>query len=183
MAINKIVHEAYAIAKDASIDNIKVTLDTSKWSKRKQNIIVRAIDTGVANCGWDTATFVTALTKSYGLGTQRIHMWNQGLSMSMVKPDKVEEVCAYIAAMLKMRQHASEDRYYHTSWSEDRFLEALEDGRIPSDIPIPRTFNKKDSDKFVMDYLKDQDEQEKVIRQNIINDVRSGSKISISFTI
>ena len=29
MAINKIVHEAYAIAKDDSIDNIKVTLDTS----------------------------------------------------------------------------------------------------------------------------------------------------------
>ena len=102
--------------------------------------------------------------------------------MNMVKPDKVEEVCAYVAALIKMRTSSLSQRP-HTSWSEDVFLGALDIGDVPATIPIPRTFSKADSDKFISEYLRDQDEQEQIIRQNIINDIRSGSKISISFTI
>lgn len=179
MAINQIVHDAYAIAKDAAIDSIDVTLDTSKWSKRKQNIIVRAIDTGVADCGWDTAHFVTALLDSYGLGTQRLTIWEQEMPLNLVKPEKVEEVKAYIAAMIRLNPNE------FTTWAEDRFMNALEGnaGNFPKAVPIPRNFSKQDRHKFITEYLKDKDEQEQAIRNELINKVRSGHKLTISYTI
>lgn len=177
MAINQIVHDAYAIAKDASIDSIDVTLDTSKWSKRKQNIIVRAIDTGIADCGWDTAHFVSALLDSYGLGTQRLTIWEQEMSLNLVKPEKVEEVKAYIAAMIRLNPN-------NATWAEDRFMNALEgNGHSPKVVPIPRSFSKQDKHKFITEYLKDKDEQEQAIRNELINKIRSGHKLTISYTI
>jgi len=176
MAIKQITYDAYAVAKDASVDSIEVTLDTSKWSKRKQNIIVKAIDTGIADCGWDTANFVGNLLDTYGLGTQKITHWNQELSLNLVKPEKVEEVKAYIAALIRLKEH--------TSWSEDRYMDSLERDDYPtSTVPIPNSFSKEDRHKFVKDYLKDKDEQEQEIRNNLINDIRSGHKLTISFTI
>ena len=178
MAIHEIVHDAYAVAKDASIDNINVTLDTSKWSKRKQNLIVRAITTGIADCGWDTGHFVKALAESYGLGMHRISSWSTLLSMDLVKPDKVVEVCAYISALIKMKGNI-ENRTY----SERSFVALLETGDVPDVVPIPSSFSPSDRRVFVDSYLKDQDEAEKVIREKLINEIKSGHKLTISFTI
>lgn len=175
MAIQQIVHDAYAIAKDTSVDSIDVTLDTSKWSKRKQNIIVKAIDTGVADCGWDTAHFVSNLLDTYGLGTQKITNWNQELSLSLVKPEKVEEVKAYVAAMIRLKEY--------TSWTEDRFMHDLNNNFTIYGVPIPSAFSKADRRKFIDEYLKPQEEQEKELRAKLINDIRSGHKLTISFTI
>ena len=176
MAIKQIVHDAYAIAKDASISNIDVTLDTSMWSKRKQNIIVKAIDLGVADCGWETANFVAALTKTYDIGVQKVTQWNRDLDLDLVEPSRVEEVKAYVAALIRTRVGV-------TSWSENRFMNALENGHVVSRVPIPVNFGKGDRQKFVADYLKPQDEADRIRRDNLINKIRSGHKLTISFTI
>jgi len=177
MAIHQIVHDAFAIAKNDAVSKIEVTLDTTLWSKRKQNIIVRAIESGVADCGYDTSWFIQQLLSNYGLGTERIHSWSHNMSVEMVKPDKLDEASAYVAAMIRMREGG------YTSWDEDVFLKDLDAGLEPKQIPIPRGFSKVDKHKFVMDYLKDQDEQEKVLRADLINKIRSGSLLTISFTI
>ena len=177
MAIKQIVHDAFAIAKNDAVSKVEVTLDTNLWSKRKQNIIVKAIDSGVADCGYDTSWFIKQLLSNYGLGTEQMHRWNHTMSGEMVKPDKLDEACAYVAALIRMRDTG------YTSWDEDVFLKDLDAGLEPKQIPIPRGFNAADRHKFVMDYLKDQDEQEKVLRADLINKIRSGSLLTISFTI
>ncbi len=176
MTTKQVLLDAFSVAKDASLDSIDVTLDTSKWSKRKQNIIVKAIDSGIADCGWQTAHFVSALAKSYGLGTQRLTIWDRGLQTEMIKPDKVTEVFSYIAAMIKMSES-------HPTWNESAFLESLDTGNTPVYVPLPSNFSKADRHKFIKDYLKNQDEQEQVIRNNLINDIRSGHKLTVSYTI
>jgi hypothetical protein len=177
MAIKQIVHDAFAIAKNDAVSKVEVTLDTNLWSKRKQNIIVRAIESGVADCGYDTSWFIKQLLGNYGLGTERIHSWNHTMSAEMIKPDKLDEARAYVAALIRMREGG------YTSWDEDVFMKDLDAGLEPKQIPIPRGFSKVDKHKFVMDYLKDQDEQEKVLRADLINKIRSGSLLTISFTI
>jgi hypothetical protein len=177
MAIKQIVHDAFAIAKNDAVSKVEVTLDTNLWSKRKQNIIVKAIDSGVADCGYETGWFIKELLDNYGLGTEQMHRWNQTMSVEMIKPDKLDEACAYVAAMIRMRDGG------YTSWDEDVFLKDLDAGLEPKQIPIPRGFSKADRHKFVVDYLKDQDEQEKVLRVDLINKIRSGHKLTISFTI
>ncbi len=177
MAIKQIVHDAFAIAKNDAVSKVEVTLDTNLWSKRKQNIIVKAIDSGVADCGYETSWFIKQLLNNYGLGTEQMHRWNHTMSVEMIKPDKLDEACAYVAAMIRMRDEE------WTSWNEDVFLKDLDAGLKPEQIPIPRGFNAADRHKFVMDYLKDQDEQEKVLRADLINKIRSGSLLTISFTI
>ena len=177
MAIKQIVHDAFAIAKNDAVSKVEVTLDTNLWSKRKQNIIVKAIDSGVADCGYNTSWFIKELLSNYGLGTEQMHRWNHTMSVEMVKPDKLDEACAYVAAMIRMRDEE------WTSWNEDVFLKDLDAGLEPKQIPTPRGFNAADRHKFVMDYLKDQDEQEKVLRADLINKIRSGSLLTISFTI
>lgn len=177
MATNKLVAEAYAVSKDEAVDSINVTIDTSKWSKRKQNIIVRAIDTAVADCGWDTGVFVKALTNSYGIGTQRISKWNTSIDRALINPDKFVEVCAYIAAMVRMREGGP------VSWDETNFLRSLDDGNTPPHVPLPKEFSREDRALFLRDYLKPQAEADKVIRTKLINDIRSGHKLTISYTI
>ncbi len=176
MTIHRIVHEAYAIAKDASIDSIDVTIDTSKWSTRKKNIIVRAIDSGVATCGWDTANFVKALTKTYGIGVLNATKWYRTIDVELINPDKLEEVTSYVSAMIKLRGHNS-------SYREDMFMRDLDEDRDISSVPIPSDFSTADQTKFVTDYLKPQDEADRIKRANLINNIRSGHKLTISFTI
>ena len=176
MAINKIVHEAYAIAKDASIDSIDVTLDTSKWSKRKQNIIVKAIDIGVATCGWDTAHFVKAITKTYGIGVLNATRWYSTIDVELIDPAKLEEAKAYVAALVKIRGD-------NASYRENLFIRDLDEGREIDSVPIPMGFSSEDQNKFITEYLKPQDEADQIKRANLINDIRSGHKLTISFTI
>ena len=50
-------------------------------------------------------------------------------------------------------------------------------------IRIPQEFSTKDKEKFIKDYLKPQEEQEALKRAELINSIRSGSLLSISYII
>jgi hypothetical protein len=186
----------YDMAKNYSNKEIRVEMDfdTSRWSKRMQNIVVKAVDTGIANCGFETAWFVENLLKHYDLDTlNNGGNWRHDLPISMIKPEKVTEAISYVSAILKITMD-SNDRYYrHEHW-----LERLDKNGVKTkeendklkysemgvtDIPIPENFSTEDKDKFTRDYLKPQDEQQQIKRASLINEIRSGSLLSISYII
>mgnify|MGYP006883076433 CR=1 FL=1 len=175
MAIEQQVFDAFAIAKNESISGIELTLDPTKWSKRMTNIVVRAVNTGIADCGYDTSRFIETLLNTYGLGTERVHRWNANMKTSMIKPEKLEEAKAYVAALIKLRDN--------TSWEEDYFMRMTDKGEELYKIPIPSNFDAKDKRKFLNDYIKDQDEQEQILRADLIDNIRSGSPLKISYTM
>ena len=198
MQINNL-NVPYEMAKNYSSKEIRVEMDfdTSRWSRRMQNIVVKAVDTGIANCGYDTAWWVENLLKHYDLGTvNNGGGWRRDLPIDMIKPDKVDEAVSYVAAMLRIKTQENDGGYY--GHSNKHWLEKLgtngvktpeENAGLSWDkqgvtaIPIPDDFSTKDKDKFTMDYLKPQEEQEQIKRAELINLVRSGSLLSISYII
>lgn len=189
--------EVVGMAKNYACKEARVEMefDTSRWSSRMKNIIVKAIDTGVANCGWETAWWIEHFLKHHGLDTlNHGGYWNRDLPLKMIKPDKIEEAVAYVAAIVKMNP---DDGYRGSNyWLErlsDKGISKLSNEEIRkqglwqtegiTDIPIPRTFDNKDKDKFLKDYLKPIDEQQAIKRAELINSVRSGSMLSISYII
>lgn len=176
MAIEQKVIEAFALARNKSVSGIEIKLDPNKWSSRMKNIVVRAVDTGVADCGYETSYFIEQLLNTYGLGTERVHQWNAHMRTSMIKPEKIEEAKAYVSALIRLRGDS-------TSWEEDYFMRMADEGEEIFRIPIPSNFDAKDKRKFLNDYIKDQDEQEQVLRADLINKIRNGSQLTISYTI
>ena len=189
--------EAVGMAKNYATKEARVEIDfdTNKWSGRMKNIVCKAIDTGVANCGWETAWWVEHFLKHHGLDTlNHGGYWNRDLPLKMIKPEKIEEAVAYVSAILRM---TPDDGYRGTNyWLErlsDKGISKLSHEEITkqglwqtegiSDIPIPRNFDNQDKDKFLTEYLKPIDEQQAVIRADLINKIRSGSLLSISYII
>jgi hypothetical protein len=189
--------EAVGMAKNYATKEARVEIDfdTNKWSGRMKNIVCKAIDTGVANCGWETAWWVEHFLKHHGLDTlNHGGYWNRDLPLKMIKPEKIEEAVAYVSAILRM---TPDDGYRGTNyWLErlsDKGISKLSHEEITkqglwqtegiSDIPIPRNFENQDKDKFLTEYLKPIDEQQAVIRADLINKIRSGSLLSISYII
>ncbi len=186
--------EAVGMAKNYATKEARVEIDfdTNRWSGRMKNIVCKAIDTGVANCGWDTAWWVEHFLRHHGLDTlNNGGNWRSSLPIKMIKPEKVEEAVAYVSALMRMKGG-------DMGWHADRWLEELgkngvktpeENESLPYgergvyNIPIPEDFSNKDKDKFTMDYLKPQDEQQQIKRTELINLVRSGSLLSISYII
>ena len=186
--------EAVGMAKNYATKEARVEIDfdASQWSGRMKNIVCRAIDTGVAQCGWETAWWIEHFLKHHGLDTlNHGGYWNRNLPLKMVKPEKVEEAVAYVSAMLKLNPN-------NVDYGEERWLTKLDRNGVKTDkenapldweqqgitdIPIPSDFSSKDKDKFTKDYLKPQEEQEALKRAELINLVRSGSLLTISYII
>mgnify|MGYP003647789506 CR=1 FL=1 len=190
--------EAVGMAKNYATKEARVEIDfdTNKWSGRMKNIVCKAIDTGVANCGWETAWWVEHFLKHHGLDTlNHGGYWNRDLPLKLIKPNKIEEAVAYVAAIAKM--NPDEGGYGGNNyWLErlsDKGISKLSREEITkqglwrtegiTDIPIPRNFDTKDKEKFLRDYLKPIDEQQAIKRAELINLVRSGSLLSISYII
>ena len=171
--------EAVGMAKNYATKEARVEIDfdTNRWSGRMKNIVCKAIDTGVANCGYETAWWVETFLKHHELSTVKIWGWQSDLPTTMLKPDKVEESIAYVSAIYKMQQG-------RLGFGEERWLdEVAEKGTDIDHIRIPMEFSTKDKEKFIKDYLKPQEEQEALKRAELINLVRSGSLLTISYII
>ena len=170
--------EAVGMAKNYATKEARVEIDfdTNRWSGRMKNIVCKAIDTGVAQCGYETAWWVEHFLKHHELSTVKIWGWQSDLPTNMLKPDKVEEALAYVAAIYKMQPRLN--------YGEERWLDDVgEKGIDVRAIRIPQEFSTKDKEKFIKDYLKPQEEQEALKRAELINSIRSGSLLSISYII
>ena len=184
--------EAVGMAKNYATKEARVEIDfdTNRWSGRMKNIVCKAIDTGVTNCGYETAYWVERFLKHHELDTLN-NSWSNDLPIKMIKPEKVEEAVAYVSAMLKLNPN-------NVGYGEERWLTKLDRNGVKTveenapldwdkqgitDIPIPSNFSSNDKDKFTKDYLKPQEEQEALKRAELINLVRSGSLLTISYII
>ena len=170
--------EAVGMAKNYATKEARVEIDfdTNRWSGRMKNIVCKAIDTGVTNCGYETGWWIEQFLKHHELGTVRLWGWQSDLPTNMLKPDKVEEALAYVAAIYKMQPRLN--------YGEERWLDDVgEKGIDVRAIRIPQEFSIKDKEKFIKDYLKPQEEQEALKRAELINSIRSGSLLSISYII
>jgi len=178
MAIHANVSNAFDVAKDNAVSTINLTVDTSRWSSRKRNIVVKAIHTGVAVCGWDTGRFVEDLLKAHGLVTQRLNGWNDGISIEYIKPSLREELYAYVAAMLKISTLNPNDFYN----SGNSFLRTLERGDIPDTVPIPKALKtSKEKYAFLKTYARDIVGKEKRKRDELAEAIMDGKTLSISY--
>jgi len=181
------LNEPYEMSKNYATKQVRVEMDfdTNRWSSRMKNIVCKAIDTGVADCGHDTGYWIKNLLNHHGLGVQHIGTyWSNDLPVEMIKPDKVEEVISYLSALYRMNRSANNDSYSRQSYRFRYFMERLDESGWESikEIPVP-DFTKKDREVFIKKYLKPQEEQEALKRAELINLVRSGSLLSISYII
>jgi len=189
MTIRDEVYTAFGMAKDTATSKIEITYDTSRWSTRKRNIVIRAIDVGMTDCGYATGHFVSTLLERYGLTTEKFNMWNEELAIKAVRPDKVDEIVSYVSAMLKMKTPTDTDKFqhYYRPWrlvdAENRFNSSISAGKVPTHIPLPEGFTKKEKREFVVKYLKPCGEVERIKRDELINKVKSGASLSISYNI
>ena len=170
--------ESVSMAKNYATKEARVEIDfdTSKWSGRMKNIVCKAIDTGVTNCGYETGWWIEQFLKHHELGMVRLWGWQSDLPTNMIKPDKVEESVAYISAIYKMQSRLN--------YGEERWLDQVaEQGVAIPHLRLPAKFSNKDREKFIKDYLKPQEEQEQLKRAELINLVRSGSLLTISYII
>ena len=83
-----------------------------------------------------------------------------------------------MAAIYKMQQG-------RLGYGEERWLDDVAENTVDDIkyIRIPQEFSTKDKEKFIKDYLKPQEEQEQIKRAELINLIRSGSLLSISYII
>ena len=175
---------------------VEMDFDTSKWSGRMKNIVCRAIDTGVADCGWETSWWIKHFLEHHGLGTARLWGYRSDLPLNVIKEDMVTEAVSYVSAMLRIKDPR------HLNYAEERWLDRVSDkgiSKVPYDeyqklswqarekegivdIPVPN-FSKADRQVFIKKYLKPMDEQQQIKRAELINSIRSGSLLSISYII
>ena len=190
--------DTVGLAKNSATTQVRVAMDfdTSTWSGRMKNIVCNAIDTGVADCGWETGWWIKHFLKHHGLGTERLWGWQSDLPLSAIKDDMVDEAVSYVAAMIKVKDYKLLD-YNERNWIErltEKGVSKLTRKEYDAlgwqqrnnegvlDIPVPN-FNKADRQVFIREYLKPMDEQQQIKRAELINLIRSGSLLSISYII
>jgi len=176
------VTSANALTKDKAVTRVGVQIDTALWSKRKRNIIVNSLRTGVATCGADTAELVYELARSVDTYVNMVTSWNRNINSDEVKPDKLDELLAYTSAWLRMRGVPQDGpgRWYR--YVEDLALKAIDDGRVPNTIPLNQTMTYDEQREFIHEYLKASDERENAQLQRLIGEIERGETITIEIT-
>lgn len=183
MGATRAFHQTNGVlGKDPAVSQIAVTLDPTRWSKRKQNIIVESLLTGVAACGSATAWLVSQLSAAAGSKTLTVTKWSNNIQSEFVKPDKLDDLLAYTSAWLRIK-HASEgNRRRSGTYAEESFLRQVDAGQTPYYIPLPNNLTPDEQRAFVTEYMRDASEQEVAARQRIADMIRNGEPITVVFS-
>lgn len=168
-------------ARDPAVTQTTVTLDTSKWSTRKKNIVLESIATGVAACGWQTGHLVREMLNALGSDAQQIAKWSNTISTSMIKEDMLEDLIAYTCAWIKLSEVSNEHRYYGYHWHERAFVDAVDKGQTPSSIPMPRELTDSEKRQFAVKYIKDPSETDRIAREHLTAKIKNGETIELKF--
>lgn len=162
------------LSRDPSFAGATLHLDTTKWTTRRRNIVLRALRDGVTNCGYDTSIFIDKLTRAYGANVHTMTKYGRNIPLDKVREDKVEELMAYTCAWMKLGI-ANKDEYVPYWYSS--FLEAVGNGITPQHIPAP-DISPKEQTEFIKKYIKD-DESEKDSRESLARKIENGEKLII----
>lgn len=177
-AMNPAINTIASVSRDPSFAKATISLDTSKWSGRRRNIVLRALRDGITNCGFDTAQFIKHLTDGYGVTVQTASKWNPTIDVGAVKPEEVDNLVAYTAAWIKFEE-AQQGRHYGYTWYFRNFLYAIEDGKTPERIPLPSNLSDKDKSEFIKRYLRD-DDTTKDVRQQLADKINNRETITLT---
>ena len=192
------MYEAMTMAENYATTEVRMNIDfdTSVWSSRMKNIVCKAVDTGVANCGQETAWWIEKFLQHHGLSTLNRSGWQRDLPINFVKEDKVEDAVAYMAALARIQPEIFSYGHGESHWlhklntlgiskftQDEQNEQRLWDTEGICHIPVPDKWNKADQDAFYSKYMKPQDERQQIKRAELINLIRSGSLLSISYII
>jgi len=180
------VTSANALTKDKAVSSVKVAIDTSQWSSRKRNIVVKSLRTGVAACGWETAELVEALCQSIDSAVNTISRWKHFVFAHEVRPEKLEELYAYTAAWARMAVAAEKpaDPYAHYGYGRHvarRFLSELEDSARPHTIPLNQSMTYDEQREFIHEYLLASQDRQTDELERLIAAIQDGETIFVTY--
>jgi len=177
-------NSAYVVAdlsRDTGFASATVHIDPTKWSSRRRNIVLRALNDGLTSCGQETAYFIDCLTQAYGGRVQTMTKWNNQINVDCVKEEEVENLIAYTCAWIRLKFRNAPTEYggirinhYLESWLAKVGEEGI--SQIHT-IPAPEISN-GEKVAFVKQYLKDDDET-KTLRQSLARMIEQGEILSI----
>jgi hypothetical protein len=174
------VMSANALTKDKAVSQIEVSLDTSKWSSRKRNIVVNSLRTGVAACGWVTAELIETLSGSVGASVNTISRWKNYVYADEVRPEMLDELLAYTAAWLRMDRAAYPENYKIGLYY--RALEALDRGERLYTIPLSDSMSYDEKREFIHKYLKASEDRKSDALERMIAAIEAGETLKISYS-
>jgi hypothetical protein len=170
-------NSAYVVAdltRDTGFASATVYIDPTKWSSRRRNIVLRALNDGLTACGAETAYFIDCLTQAYGGRVQTMTKWNDSISVDCVKEEEINNLIAYTCAWIRLK-YAGQQLY---SYTLQQFVETVNDGGRPNTIPAPDISN-AEKVAFVKQYLKD-DAETTTLRQSLARKIEQGETLSIN---
>mgnify|MGYP006079770239 CR=1 FL=1 len=180
-AMNRAAHVAAELSRDTGYISTTVHIDPTKWSSRRRNIIVGALNSGLASCGSDTAYFIDALTQAYGARVQSMSKWNKSFTTQCIKEEEVDNLVAYTCVWIRLkfsREHHVYDVYNYQNRNLERFLDIVERGGIPESIPAPE-IKSSEQGPFIKKYLKS-DAETIQLRQNLAQKIAQGETLTIT---
>ena len=177
-------NSAYVVAdltRDTGFASATVYIDPTKWSSRRRNIVLRALNDGLTACGHETAYFIDCLTEAYGGRVQTMTKWNDSITVDCVKDEEVDNLIAYTCAWIRLKlanEPAANGNgsYFFNSRLRD-WVTAVSKGHRPQTIPAPEISN-GEKVAFVKQYLKD-DDGTKTLRQSLARKIEQGEVLSI----
>ena len=168
-------NSAYVVAdltRDTGFASATVYIDPTKWSSRRRNIVLRALNDGLTSCGHETAYFIDCLTQAYGGRVQTMTKWSDHITVECVKEEEVDNLIAYTCAWIRLAMANGSVRYHLENW-----LRVASNGR-PNTIPAP-DINDREKVDFIKQYLKD-DDGTKTLRQSLARKIEQGETLSIN---
>ena len=169
-------NSAYIVAdltRDTGFASATVHIDPTKWSSRRRNLVLRALNDGLTSCGHETAYFIDCLTQAYGGRVQTITKWSNHINAECVKEEELDNLIAYTCAWIRMALADGSTPYYLENW-----LRGVSNGQPPNTIPAPH-LSPTEQVKFIKQYLKDDDET-KALRQSLARKIEQGETLSIN---
>lgn len=172
-ARNNASYIAADLSRDTGFIGATVHINPSKWSSRRRNIVLRALNDGLTSCGHDTAYFIDCLTQAYGGRVQTMTKWNDHITVDCVKEEEVDNLIAYTCAWIRIGANTNSQPFHLDNW-----LRGVVNGQRPNTIPAPRISN-GEKVAFIKQYLKDDDET-KDIREALARKIEQGETLSIN---
>ena len=178
-------NSAYVVAdltRDTGFASATVHIDPTKWSSRRRNIVLRALNDGLTACGHETAHFIDCLTQAYGGRVQTMTKWNDSITVDCVKDEEVDNLIAYTCAWIRMKlanepaNNGFNGNYFNSRLRD--WVSVVSKGHRPQTIPAPDISN-GEKVAFVKQYLKD-DDGTKTLRQSLARKIEQGETLSIN---
>lgn len=170
------LYQIHDTARDQATTSVTVEINTAKWSTVKRNKVIHALETGVINCGYNTAMLIKDVGRAYGLTFVWERSYSPGyIDSSYVRPDKLDDLLAIAVAQKKIRDNDTRARGGYVTNYAPAYVQWANGVRNYASVSIP--FNGVD----ISEYLKPDDPEHKRQREKVADIVRGRGVIQIKY--